>query len=134
MMKKYILVSTLLLATASITSVYAQQNMGDMKMMGDKFNMQMEKAEDMAMKMQKENNSSKKKQYMNNHMQSMKDMMGMMEKMRGMMPNPDGKGMMMDNKGTMSKIQSDGKGDSQGMGMGKGQGGMMMGGMSDRSA
>jgi len=37
MMKKYILVSTRLLATASITSVHTQQNMGD------EFNMQMEK-------------------------------------------------------------------------------------------
>ncbi len=132
-MKKYILVSALLLATVSITSVHAEQDMSDMKMMGEKFNMQMEKAEGMAMKMQKEKSSSKKNQYMDNHMESMKEMMGMMEKMGGMMQSGDGKGMTMgdcladQSKSVMKNKDMMGKG--QGMAGDNGQGGMMMGNM-----
>lgn len=125
-MKKYLFVSVLLMVITSIASVHAEQGMGGMEMMDDKFNMQMEKAEGMAMKMQKEKSDSRKIEYMNEHMESMKGMMDMMEKMSGMMQSDEGqdmamgdcpragKGMMMGNKGTPE---------------GQTQGGMMMGGM-----
>ncbi|MCW9023100.1 MAG: hypothetical protein OQK73_00315 [Gammaproteobacteria bacterium] len=127
-MKKYMTTLTLLVSLTSLSILHAEETMGDMEMMSDKFNMQMKKTENMAMKMEKENSGRTKRQYMSSHMRNMKDMMKMMGNMNNIMvkdkkqnmpmsscPGGNGKGMVM--------------GDKSMMGKGPRQDSMMMGGM-----
>ncbi|MDH5484064.1 MAG: hypothetical protein OEY43_02420 [Gammaproteobacteria bacterium] len=107
-------------------SVANAEDTSSMHMMGNEFNKQLNKTQDIAQKMESETSSDKRSQYMRSHMSNLKDMMSMMG---NIMSNDQKSVMMLKQVSDCQGMQAGKMMDDKEMAGAKEQGGMMMGGM-----